>query len=141
MLQPFGILTIKTKPARLRKSNGELLVGRLATLTEGLVSRKCLNLWDGMLLSKDDAHLCLFCKIVNNMVTMPLPDYIQPNPQSSRRDHSRTFCPLHTAKNYYKYSFFPLLFVQGNTLPEDVVSLPSLDIFKAAVGKLQHSKP
>ena len=51
-----------------------------------------------------DACLGLFYKIVNNMVAVPLPDYIQPNLRSSRHGHSRTFCQLHTAKDYYKYS-------------------------------------
>ena len=31
--------------------------------------------------------------------------------------------------------------LQWNALPEEVVSSPSLDIFMATVGKLQHSKP
>ena len=130
MLQPFGILTIKEKTAR------ESPTASCSLDDLRLVSRKCLNLWDGVFLS-----ICLFYKIVNNMVAVPLPDYIQPNPRSSRRGHSRTFCQLHTAKDYYKYSFFPLAIVQWNTLPEDVVSSQSLDIFKAAVGKLQRSKP
>ena len=72
------------------------------------------------------------------MVPVPLPDYIQPNPCISRRGHSRSFCQLQTTKDYYKYSFFPLAIVQWNALPEEVVSSPNLDIFKAAVGKLQH---
>ena len=97
--------------------------------------------WRSLQQRRADARLCLFFKIVNNMVAVSLPDYIQPNPRTSRRGHSRSFCQLHTGKNYYKYSFFPLAIVQWNALPEDVVSSPNLDIFKAAVGKLQHSKP
>ena len=97
--------------------------------------------WRSLQQRRADARLCLFFKIVNNMVAVSLPDYIQPNPRTSRRGHSRSFCQLHTGKDYYKYSFFPLAIVQWNALPEDVVSSPNLDIFKAAVGKLQHSKP
>ena len=41
-----------------------------------------------------DAHICLFFKIINNMVPVPLPDYIQPKPRISRRGHSRSFCQL-----------------------------------------------
>ena len=87
------------------------------------------------------ARLCIFFKIINNMVAVPLPDYIQPNPRISRRGHSRPFCQLQTTEDYYKYSFFPLAIIQWNVLPEEVVGSPSLDILKAAVGKLQHSKP
>ena len=83
-----------------------------------------------------DARLCLSFKIVNNMVAVSLPDYIQPNPRTSRCGHSMSFCQLLTGTNYYKYSFFPLAIVHWNALPEDVVSSPNPDIFKAAVGKL-----
>ena len=37
---------------------------------------------------------------------------------------------MHTAKD----SFFPLSIVQWNALPESVVSLPSLDIFRGGYG-------
>ena len=97
--------------------------------------------WRSLQQRRADVRLCLFFKIVNNMIAVSLPDYIQPNPRTSRRGHSRSFCQLHTGKDYCKYSFFPLAIVQWNALSEDVVSSPNLDIFKAAVGKLQHSKP
>ena len=53
-----------------------------------------------------DSRLCLFYKIVNKMVAVPLPDYIRPNPRTSRRGHSMTFQQIHTGKEFYKYSFF-----------------------------------
>ena len=43
MLLPYGILIIKTRLARFRKSNDQLLVGRHATLTGGIVFRQCLK--------------------------------------------------------------------------------------------------
>ena len=52
-----------------------------------------------------------------------------------------TFRQIHTGKDYYKYSFFPLAIVQWNALPANVAVAPSLEIFKAAVGQLQHLKP
>ena len=88
-----------------------------------------------------DSCLCLFYKIVNNMDAVPLPDYIKPNPRTSRRGHSMTFHQIHTRKDFYKYFFFPLAVVQWNALPESAVSSPSLDIFKIEIGKLQHVKP
>ena len=89
-----------------------------------------------------DSRLCLFYKIVNNMVAVPLPDYIKPNPHlTSRRGHSMTFQQIHTGKDVYRYSFFPLAVVQWNALPESAASSPSLVIFKVEIGKLQHVKP
>ena len=53
----------------------------------------------------------------------------------SRYCHSMTFRQIHTNRNYYKYSFFPLAFVQLNALPESVVSLQDLEAFKVPVSK------
>lgn len=52
-----------------------------------------------------------------------------------------TCCQIHIGKYSYKYSFFPLAIAQWNTLPENFVTSPSLDLFKAVVGELQHPKP
>ena len=93
--------------------------------------------WRSLQQRRADARLCLFFKIVNNMVAVSLPDYIQPNPRTSRRGHYRSFCQLHTGKDYYKYSFFPLAIVQWNALPEDVVSSPNLDIGQVGMTSLQ----
>lgn len=97
--------------------------------------------WRSLEQRRVDSRLCLFYKIVNHMVAVPLPDYIKPNPRTLRDGHSRTFQQFHTGKDFYKYSFFPLAVVQWNALPESAVSSPSLDIFKAEIGKLQHVKP
>ncbi|MCG8078312.1 MAG: reverse transcriptase family protein, partial [Candidatus Thiodiazotropha taylori] len=96
--------------------------------------------WQSLEQRRAEARLCLFYKIINNMVAVPLPSYVIPNPRTSR-GHSKTFQQLHTRKDFYKYSFFPLSIVQWNDLPESAVSSPSLDIFKAEIGKLQHAKP
>ena len=88
-----------------------------------------------------DARLCLFYKMIHGIVAVPLPDYVQPTHRVSRYCHSMTFRQIHTNRNYYKYSFFPLAIVQWNALPESVVSLQDLEAFKVAVSKLQHSKP
>ena len=88
------------------------------------------------------ARLCLFYKVVNGLVAVPLPDYIQPRTHRiSKYCYSMTFCQIHTGKDSYKYSFFPLAIVQWNTLPETAVTSSSLDSFKAEIGKLQFPKP
>ena len=47
-----------------------------------------------------DSRLCLFYKTVNNMVAVPFPNYIKPNPRTSRRGHSMTFQQIHTGKDF-----------------------------------------
>ena len=72
---------------------------------------------------------------------MVVPRYIQPrNRMLSKYSHSMTFRQLYTGKDSYKYSFFPLAIVlrnELNALPEKAVTSPSLDSFKAEMGKLQ----
>ena len=97
--------------------------------------------WRTLEQRRADARLCLFYKMVYGIVAVPLPDYVQPTHRVSRYCHSMTFRQIHTNRNYYKYSFFPLAIVQWNALPEPVVSLQDLEAFKVAVSKLQHSKP
>ena len=80
------------------------------------------------------ARLCLFYKIVNGLVAVLLPYYMQPTHMTSRYCHSMTFRQIHTGKDYYKYSCFSLAIVQWNALPANVAVVPSLETFKAAVG-------
>ena len=88
-----------------------------------------------------NARLCLVYKIVHGLVAVPLPDFVQLNPRTSRYCHSMTFGQFHTFMAFYKYSFFPLAIVQWNALPEYVASLWSLGAFKTGVARLQHSRP
>ena len=67
--------------------------------------------------------------------SMELWQYPSPTHRVSRYCHSMTFRQIHTNRNYYKYSFFPLAIVQWNALPESVVSLQDLEAFKVAVSK------
>ena len=90
---------------------------------------------------RSDVRLCLFYRIVYGLVAVPIPDYIQPKTWTSKNCHSMTFRQIHTYRNFYKYSFFPLAIVQWNALPESIVCLPTLDAFKEEVGKLHHSRP
>ena len=101
----------------------------------------CQLNWQTLEKRRSVARLCLFYKIVHCLVAIPIPDYIQPNHRISRYCHSMTFRQIHTGKDYYKYSFFPLAVVQWNALPASVAASPSLEVFKAAVGQLQHPKP
>ena len=101
--------------------------------------RNQLN-WQSLEERRSVARLCLFYKIVNGLLAVPIPDYIQPSLRTSRYCHSMTFRRIHTGKDYYKYSFFPLAIVQWNALPATVVVSPSLEMFKAAIGELHHPK-
>ena len=97
--------------------------------------------WRTLEQRRADARLCLFFKMVYGLVAVPLPDYIEQSNRISRYCHSMTFRQLHTSKDYYKHSFFPLAIVEWNALPETVACLPDIESFKVAVSKLQHTRP
>ena len=64
--------------------------------------------WRTLEQRRADACLCLFYKMVHGIVAVPLPDYVQPTHRVSSYCHSMTFRQIHTNRNYYKYSFFPV---------------------------------
>ena len=97
--------------------------------------------WRTLYQRRADARLCLFYKIGHGLVAVPLPEYIQYSNRVSRYCHSMTFRQVYTSTDYYKNSFFPLAVVQWNALPLSVASSQSLEVFKTAVCKLQHSRP
>ena len=75
------------------------------------------------------ARLCLFYKIVHGLIVVPMPPYVVHPRVSTRhsKSHQLAFIRIHTAVDYYKYSFFPLAIVQLNRLPQSVALLPDLE--------------
>ena len=67
--------------------------------------------WQTLEQRRNVAYLCIFYNIVDGIVAVPLPDYIQPTHRTSRYCHSMTFRQIYTAKDSYKYSFFSLAIV------------------------------
>ena len=97
--------------------------------------------WRTLEQRRADAHLCLFYKVIHGLVVVPLPDFIQYSNRISRYCHSMTFRQVSTSRDYYKYSYFPLAIVQWNAFPQPIACLQSLEAFKTAVCKLQHTRP
>ena len=128
------------KVEMVQRRAARLTLNDYARITSVTSLQSQLN-WQTLEERRSVACLCLFYKIVNGLVAVPLPDYMQPTHRISRYCHSMTFRQIHTGKDYYKHSFFPLAIVQWNALPANVAVAPSLKIFKAAVGQLQHPKP
>ena len=83
----------------------------------------------------------MFYKIVYGLVAIQLPSYIEHPMKITRHMHSLSYRQIHTAANYYQFSFFPMSIVLWNRLPKDVVLLSDLDSFKQAVSKITHSFP
>ncbi|MCG8048052.1 MAG: hypothetical protein JAY75_12610 [Candidatus Thiodiazotropha taylori] len=99
--------------------------------------------WRSLEDRRTDARLCLFYKIVHGLVAVPMPPYVVHPRVTTRRSssHPLAFIQIHTAVDYYKYSFFPLAIVQWNRLPPAVALLPYLESFRLAVSSLSYSMP
>jgi len=87
---------------------------------------------------RSDARLCLFYKIVHGLVAVPMPAYICHPTRMSRLQHPLSFRQLHCRIDSYKFSFFPLVIVQWNSLPAAIATLPTLAAFKHAVGTISY---
>ena len=97
--------------------------------------------WRSLEQRRADARLCLFYKIVNGLVAVPVPEYIVGLNRVSRHNHSLGYIQIHTGASYYKYSFFPLSIVQWNALPAEVVLTGDFNKFKSSVNTITHFKP
>ena len=86
-----------------------------------------------------DARLIMFYKIVYGLVAIQLPSYLEHPTKITHHMHSLSYRQIHTAANYYQFSFFPMSIVLWNRLPEDVILLSDLDSFKQAASKITHS--
>ena len=71
--------------------------------------------WQSLKQRRSDSPLCFFYKIYYGLVAVELPPYAVTLWDPSRT-HILSYCRFITAVNYYKYSFYPLAFMQWNWL-------------------------
>ena len=79
---------------------------------------------------RTDARLCLFYKIVYDLVAVSLPVYVQQPNRLSRHCHSTTFTQIHTSKDFLQVC---ILSFHWNALPQHVVCLPTIYSYKEAI--------
>ena len=94
--------------------------------------------WRSLEDRRTDSRLCLFYKIVQGLVAVPLPPYVVHTQvfTSHSASHPLAFRQSHLVADYYKYSFFPLAIVQWNRLPSSIALLPDIDSFRLVVSSL-----
>ena len=92
-------------------------------------------------LRRIDSRLSLMYKISNNLVAIPLNDYLIPLSRPSRHSHPQSYRLITATTDYYKYSFFPRTVYHWNNLPPDIPSLPTTEQFSAAISSIEHVSP
>ena len=75
-------------------------------------------------------RLCIFYKIVHCLIAVPATHILIPTDTRTRHSHSQTYRHIQTAKDTYKWSFFPHTIVTWNSLPQQIVQSSSIDIFR-----------
>jgi len=97
--------------------------------TYSSVSTMLSNLkWETLHCRRYTLNLIMFFKILNNLVELLLPNYINPN-ISITRGHKSKFSILYIRIDTYKYSFFPATVPIWNNLPDEAVRSKSIDTF------------
>ena len=109
------------------------------------VSQMQLRLgWRSLDQRRAAARLCMLYKIIQSSSRFITPYFQKPARMTRHRFRChKSITVAHCAKFilgilFYKYSFYPLVFVQWNRLSSDVVLLPTLAQFNEAVRSLDH---
>ena len=111
--------------------------GRTSSVSEMLVSLG----WRRLDLRRIDARLALFYKIRNDLVAIPLGDYLTMTNRPPRHSHPQAFRTIQALTDTYKFSFFPRTVVHWNALPSDFPTLPTIHQFNSAVSRIEHTSP
>ena len=80
--------------------------------------------WDSLEDRRNKSRLCMFYKMTHNQAAIPYHLYIQPsNYLYSRHSNTMKFLPMLCSKNSYKQSFFQILFHNGTTFQQKLLTL------------------
>ena len=87
-----------------------------------------------------DQRLTMLHNILHDRVAIPRPNCLIPSTRSSRTSHSQTFQQIHAKTDYYKFSFLPRTIIHWNSLPPDIIDLPTPE-FSTAASRIEHASP
>ena len=79
-------------------------------------------------------RLIMMYKAINNLVAIPLPEYILPRGRTTRSQQPHRFIRLSSNSDTYICSFFPRTLRDWDGLPQNTIELPTLEQFKEAIG-------
>ena len=94
--------------------------------------------WRPLIHRRMDARLCLFYKIVHGLVLIPKEPYCIPITGSSRLNHDNAFQVPYSNSYYHQNSFFPSTIRLWNSLPNGIVSQPTLETFKTQLTTINY---
>ena len=88
--------------------------------------------WEPLASRHKQARLCTMYKISNDIIHVSKSKFLTPATETrTHGSHGFKYFIEHTSNNVFKYSYFPRTVREWNSLPSDIVSAKSLDIFKS----------
>jgi hypothetical protein len=106
--------------------------GRHSSVTEML---RTLS-WISLQARRRHARLTMMYKVLNETVAVPAAPLLQPAYARTRASHSRKLQHLTTHTTIYNQSFFPRTVPEWNSLPPELVSSESAEVFKTRLATL-----
>lgn len=103
-------------------------VGKCYDRTPGTVTNLLNDLkWQSLEDRRRNSRLVLFYKAINNQAAIEIPELVSKSLERS----TRNLCKISSNSNVYKYSFFNQAVVDWNQLPDNVISVNSVEEFKS----------
>ena len=91
--------------------------------------------WEPLALRRKQARLMTMYKITNDIIHIDKSKYLLPPTETrTRRSHNFKYYLEQTNNDVFKFSYFPRTIREWNSLPANIVSSTSLDIFQRKLG-------
>ena len=86
--------------------------------------------WKTLQRRREECRLVAMYKMVNGLAAVDINTYLTPVQRKSRHTHQYGYIQLPARSEGYRQSYFPRTVVSWNSLPESLVTSPTLAIFK-----------
>ena len=115
---------------RVQRQAAKFVTGDYSSRDPGSVNKMLQQLqWDTLEERRARSKSIMLYRILNNLVEVPLHQYIQINTTRTRGSCAHNIRQIST-KDAYKYSFLPRTIVTWNLLPPELRSQPTVESFR-----------
>jgi hypothetical protein len=116
---------------RVQRQAARFVTGDYSSRDPGSVTRMLQQLqWDTLEERRARSRSIMLYRILNNLVEVPLHQYIQINTTRTRGSCAHSIQQKSTRVDAYKYSFLPRTIVTWNFLPPELRSQPTVESFR-----------
>ena len=97
--------------------------------------------WETLETRRIQHQLTFFYKIKQNLINIKLPQHIITPCSCTRNSNTNKYIQIHARINTYAHSFYPRVIRAWNTLPPEVISIPTLHPFQQALSTIHLVAP